>query len=537
MTPSLQTTFEVLSSSRNNSAVPVLMSALECSDGAIFERALKTLVSRRNRSGHFAVVSRWHLLSAEQRELVRAGRGKMSAALRDGVLSDDDQTFKNASDIVEEFGEFDLVSALVTLSENKQHKHSSQATALVVRFANLLSEMVHGRRDKKDRRNPNMIRHQVLESLERSVERFRKHNRSELIEAFVVVGGSSSGLLRAIIEDPHHACYLTVAHTLSTSESTAVVKLLLSFLESKYVSQASLTIISKRADSVFLRHLLQFVGNHPTDNMKKNLLRIRNFAWLKAKGWNIGELDEADQERYAALVSASGLNKDEILELLKDLLKKGQPGGRAAACEMLATMQGERPNRLILDALNDPAPQVQAAATRQLRDRRVTGAMGLLIKLVDSPHELVRDAARESLSEFSLENYLKQFDALDDESRRSKGELIAKVDKDFLSKLTVELDSRSCRNRMRALEIAEVTGMVRPLAADLIERLEDADHLIRAATAEILQHCPTAKVQQALQYATHDRSPAVQNAAKSTLATFDGLYLPRRATSPAESRT
>ncbi len=537
MTPSLQTTFEVLSKSRNNSAVPVLMGALECSDGTIFERALKTLVSRRNRSGHFAVVSRWHLLSAEQRELVRAGRGKMSAALRDGVLSEDDQTFKNACAIVEEFGEFDLVSTLVSLSENKQHKRSSQATALVVLLANLLSEMVHGRSDKKDRRDPNMIRRHVLESLERSVERFRKHNRSELIEAFVVLGGSSSGLLRAIIEDPHHVCYLTVVHTLSTSESTAVVELLLSFLESEHASQASLTIISKRADKVFLHHLLQFFGDRPNDKVKKNLGRIRNFAWLKTKQWNIGELDEVEQECYAALVSESGLNKNQLFELLEELLKKGLPGGRAAACTMLATMQGERPNRLILKALNDPAPQVQAAATRQLRDRRVTGAMGLLIKLVDSPHELVRDAARESLSEFSLENYLKQFDALDDESGRSKGEMIAKGDKDFLRKLTAELDSRSRRNRMRAIEIAEVTGMVRSMATALVERLEDEDHLIRTAAAEILQHCPTAEVQQALQYATHDRSPAVQNAAKSTLAAFDGLYLPRRATSTAESRT
>ena len=105
---------------------------------------------------------------------------------------------------------------------------------------------------------------------------------------------------------------------------------------------------------------------------------------------------------------------------------------------------------------------MQAAATRQLRDRRVAGAMGLLTKLVDSPHELVRDAARESLGEFSLENYLKQFDTLDDDSRRSKGELTAKVDKDFLSKLTEELESRSRRNRMRAIEKFDLYAVTQP---------------------------------------------------------------------------
>ncbi len=89
---------------------------------------------------------------------------------------------------------------------------------------------------------------------------------------------------------------------------------------------------------------------------------------------------------------------------------------------------------------------------------------------------------------------------------------------------------------MRAIEIAEVTSMVRPMAAALVERLEDEDHMIRTAAAEILEHCPTAKVQQALQDATHDRSPAVQNAAKSTLAVFADLHQPLAATSATESR-
>ena len=536
MTASLQTTFEILSSSRNESAVPVLIGALESSDAAIYESVLKALVARRNRAGHYALVSRWHLLSVKHQGLVSEGRGKMSAALRDAILSEDDQTFQNACEIAEEFAEFDLVSTLVTLSENKKHKHSSPATALVVELTNRLSEMVHGHRDKKDRRDPNMIRRHVLESLERSVERFRKHNRTELIEAFVVLGGSSSGLLRKIIEDPRHACYLTVVHALSTSESTAVVELLLNFLESEHASQASLTIISKRADKAFLKHLLQFVGNDPTKKMKKNLSRIRNFAWLKADHWNIDDLDETDQERCAALVAASGMDQDHLLKLLEELLKKGQPGGRAAACEALGTVQGERFGRLVLDALSDSDPQVQATAARQLRDHRVAGAMGQLLNLIDSPHEVVRDAARESLNEFSLENYLNQFDALNEDSRRSNGELVAKVDKDFVSKLATELDSPSRNRRMRAIEISELTSQVGPMADALIERLEDADHLVRAAAAEALQLCPTVKVQQALQHAALDRSPAVQNAAKNALAAFAGMHMSVGTTSATESR-
>lgn len=535
MTAPLQTTFEVLSTSRNDAAVPVLISALQSEENAIYQSALKALVARRNRAGHFALVSRWHELSEEHRELVREGRGKMSAALRDGILSDDGQTFNNSCELVEEFGEFDLISTLITLAENKTHKHSSHATILVTRLANRLSEMVHGHRDKRDRRNPSIIRRRILESLEQSVQRFRTHNRSELIEAFVVLGGSSSGLLRAIIEDPRHACYLTVIHALSTSDGSAVVELLLGFLKSDHVSQASLTIISKRSDKAFVEQLLQFVGNDPPRKLKRNLARIRSFAWLQAVDWNIEQLDEADQERCAVLLSASGLEQDQLLETLERLLKQGQPLGRVAACQALTTLKGDGPGRLVREALADPDPGVQAAATRQLREHRVTDSLGLLLKLVDSPHKLVRDAACESLDEFSLENYLKQFDELKEDTRQSNGKLVAKIDQDFVGKLSAELESPSRKNRLRAIEVAEATGMVKPMSEALIDRLADKDHLVRAAAADVLQLCPTAEVQQALRQATLDRSPAVQNAARIALAAFAGLKLPIDATGALES--
>ena len=96
MTAALETTYEILSSSRNESVVPVLIGALDSKDGRVYEAAIRTLVARRSKAGHLAVLKRWHLLSPQQRELILEGRGRMSGAMRDAVLSDDDQLFKNA---------------------------------------------------------------------------------------------------------------------------------------------------------------------------------------------------------------------------------------------------------------------------------------------------------------------------------------------------------------------------------------------------------------------------------------------------------
>ena len=70
MTAALETTFAVLSSSRNESTVPALIDALDSKDDKVYEGAIKALVARRSKKGHLAVLKRWHLLEPNQREFV-----------------------------------------------------------------------------------------------------------------------------------------------------------------------------------------------------------------------------------------------------------------------------------------------------------------------------------------------------------------------------------------------------------------------------------------------------------------------------------
>jgi HEAT repeat protein len=71
--------------------------------------------------------------------------------------------------------------------------------------------------------------------------------------------------------------------------------------------------------------------------------------------------------------------------------------------------------------------------------------------------------------------------------------------------------------------MAEVMELVPAVADELLLALEDEDYLIRAAAADALQFYPTKAVQQALRKSASDRSGAVQNAAKSSLAVFDEI--------------
>ena len=526
MTAALDKTFEILTTSRNEASLPVLLSALDNASGNIYDSALKGLVTRRNKAGHAAVISRWHLLSEEQRGIVSNGRGRMSSALRNAILSEEEQLFQNACEMMVEFREFDLISALITLAEDKSHQHADQATHLVYQMVCQLGDMIHGKRDPNDRRDPATLRSHVMGNLERSVERFRTHQRTELIEAFVVLGGLSCSLLRNILEDPHHVCYLTVVNTLSHSDSQGVIKLLLDFLAFDHTSLAILTVLSRRSDEKFLENLFGFLDNNLTPKVMKNLKRIRSFPWLEAKEFSVSNIPEHSQASCVRLVAASGMEQEKLLGILLQFMKKGYSDARVAVCEALADVPGEKSNQVYIDNMYDEDPQVQAAVARQLRNRHIAGTMAVLVKMLDSPHEVVREAARDSMSEFSFQNYVRQFDNLNDDSRKTTGSLVRKVDLELVPQLVEEFQSQSRRARVRAIEIADTLRVYKEVSNELIELLQDPDHVVRAAAAETLRHCRTPEVQQALQHATRDGSAAVQLAAQTSLESWSGVGAP-----------
>jgi len=144
-----------------------------------------------------------------------------------------------------------------------------------------------------------------------------------------------------------------------------------------------------------------------------------------------------------------------------------------------------------------------------------------LISLVDSPHEIVRCAARGCLSEFSFRRYLAAFDLLGSDARQGTGLLVKKIDPQSLPLLMIEMGSKSRTRRLRALSMAAVMDFARDTEARILELLDDEDHFVRAAAATALSRCDTPTARAALRRALLDRSVKVQEAAERGLEALD----------------
>ncbi|HYW78880.1 MAG TPA: HEAT repeat domain-containing protein [Thermoguttaceae bacterium] len=517
MSGGLGTTFRTLAETGNEASVRVLIPALDSPRPTMQDRALKALLKRRSPAGHREILRRLHTIPERWKAIIQGRRARLGRTLRDAVLSSDWQLCRNGCTAAVWFGEYDLIPTLLNLLEDRTAENAELAAETLTDLVGRLYSALAGPHDADDRRDPQLVRNHVLTSLEHSVKRYAQHNRREVIEAFLLLVRRDNATMTNILRDPHDPSFLTIIEILSKSSRGGVMRLLLSYLDDPHVPPAVISVVAKRTDLDFVGNLLRKIGREPSSSVKQNLKRIKSIGWLQPDQEFLDQLDDTSQHAMVRLVMSSGIPRAQAFETIKLIVQHGNQGGRRAAAQALSEFSGTEANALALRVLDDADPQVQANVTVQLRQRGIPGILPRLLEMIDVPHEVVREAVREALAEFTFPRFLGAFDLLDDEVRHSTGMLVKKIDPDTVPLLKGELNSQVRTRRLRGLEIARVLGVVDQLDETIGALLEDGDHLVRAEAAASLAMSTSAASLQTLIDALDDRSEAVREASQRSL--------------------
>ena len=519
MSTGFETTIRLLSETKNEAAIGALVAGLASGQPMIREASLAAILSRRSTAGHREVLRRLHVLDESSKKMVRRHPGRMMHALRDALLDSDRQLITNGCRAAVWFREYDLIPTLITALEDPANEHADIAGNTLLELTNLLyGELASPRQDER-RRDPQMIRHRVVGSLEQSVLRFSKHKRHQVVDSFVLLVKRDNVTLKQVLRNPHHAAFVTLVEVLSKSAAGGAIRLLLSFFDDPHAPTVALTTAAKRTDVRFVQYLLRKIGREPSATVSQNLKQIKSVAWINDGLGILDDLDDVEQHAAVRLVMNSAIPRDGAFRALEHLMKHAKPGGRQAAAEALAEFSGAAANHLALDALDDDDPRVQAKAVMQIRSRGIPGALPRLVRLADSRHAVVRNAVRESLEEFSFSRFLAAFDVLDEEIRRSTGILVKKIDPQTLPLLAAEMKSRVRTRRLRALRVAKSIQAVVPLENIVVGLLNDEDHLVRTEAATALSKGDSQTSLDGLREALLDSSPIVCQAAAGSLQT------------------
>lgn len=510
-------TFRALAESRNDAAVPVLARALDGPPGPLAEEALRALLSRSGKASQREVLTRWLRLGPSLRAIAAQRIGRLSAVCREALLSGDRQMGECAAAAILECADFEQFPLLVKLIEDAQYPHPDLVDTLIVELADRLYDGANSLEDYVRQRELQRVRMHVVENIQPLVERYGAHRRRPALEAFCALARRENAVLRRVLREPREAAHEPLLDVLLHSQRVGAAHLLVSFLDDPYAPLPALEALARRYDRPFLKELTGRLAAPPPRVVVENLRRIDSIAWLGTGFAVIDDLDEISQAGAVRLAAASGMPRPELLELLEYVLESGNVGGRRAASNVLPGFDDPKATELLRRALGDSDPQVQANVLAHLRPRNVQGALATLVAMVESPHDMVRQAAREGLEEFSFDRFLRTFDTMDEDVRRTTGVLVKKVDPQALHDLSHELVAMSRTRRIRALTAAEAMDAVVEMEEPILALLRDSDHMVRAAAAQALGNCPTPAARDALREALIDRSVVVQEAAEHSL--------------------
>lgn len=515
--PAWDTTLHWLKTTGNRAAGEVLIRALDSPCPNIRRGAVLALLARGEMAGHRVILERIDPASDEWRGQLNGLPSPFLSSLRGFLLGGDPRLREKVCHFLCETEQFEFVPFLANVLENRQCEPRSV-------IARTLSDLCRRLRQHLDRVNDSQrVQHyermaeQLRRSLLASVERYPRHECREILDSLLLLTEEHPELITPIINNRGHPARHLLLELLSRETGPHILAIVCCFLHQQDPPGDIVAIIGRRTDLPFVRRLLSTVGAQPNSVVQRNLKRLYQFRWLKDLPNLLGQLDDTEQQAIPALVAYSRIPRDEALRVIGHVLLHGQPAGRHAAAKALAGFHGVQANTLTVQAMRDPDPAVQEAIIPQLRHRGIFGALPYIISKLDSPHPMVRRAARKTLREFTFTRFLQVWDMLPPEVRRETGALVKRVDPRTTLLLRAELLSPFRLRRLRALEVAQELELVPRLESSIICLLRDDDPVIRAEAAAALAHTESDASYHALLEALNDVNMLVRSIVAETL--------------------
>ena len=513
----LQETFHLLARTENRAALELLLAALDSPHEGSRHGALRALLARPSPEGHREILRRLPKMDEACRAIVNERPDRLVRAVNAALEDANPRQVEIACDTIVTYRLYDALPALVRELIESEDAPAGLLAQSALKLIEAYYAELSGAAQPRNPKNQDALRHRLTTSLEDAARKFYRHERTEIIEAFLMVAKAKNVTLYRMLQRSSDSCHQPIVDLLADSSRGGIIRLLLGFLDDPQMPQVVVDVIAGRTDLRFVDHLLKSVGSRPSKLVSRSLLRFRSFAWMNSDGLPLDQLDGAAQAGVVRLLVHSAMKRPQVLRMLGLLLDQGKPQGRRAAAAALEGFQGPESDGLIVLAIHDDDPKVCAPLIPLLRPRSIPGALMILIRMVDSPSDEIHEALRKALPEFSFRQLMINFELLPDSLQSTAAHLVRKIDTDIRDKLTHEMQSPSRVRRRRAVLAAEAMGMARPVEALLIGLLTDEDHLVRVAAAEALANCQSAPSWEALRDALFDRSVSVQQAAGHSL--------------------
>lgn len=518
----LEKTFAVLANNQSADADALLLKAVVSSVDGIARRGAKCLGQKASPQRITELIKLVdHLGGGALEELAKADE-RLNPHLKPALQNPQPQQRAAALEFVRRASLISQLSLLLQLVDDHSNSLQTQTSDVVRELVTKLAYRLAGNEQEGlQHLSDEAVRSAqmgLLNELDRRSEKFDDIRDQELyVESILLLGKSDCTAVKNVLDKRGSAGRHMVKTVLQKAKHPHLMDLVCETLTHREPHQKLLQVFVSREDVLFVTRVLEWLPATITGTIAKNLEQIDELPWLSLTHATWLEIPLPLHGKLVQLINALNLPKEQKHELKKWILQNSGPEGRAAAGDLFNDLGDEEAQEVLYDALADENPEVEAWATHQLRSQAIPDKWDQLIKRLDSTSDIVRDAAREELSDFNLDKMFGLLAKLPRDKAQKCGEIVRKIDPNTANTLRSEMKKPAKTFKVRATRAAAALGMVDELLNSIGALTEDPDTGVRRIAIEVLQESASPDARKYIERRLQDPNRFVRETAKRAL--------------------
>lgn len=515
-----QVIFEVLKAADTSAADQALAAALARVEGETARQAVETLLARRTREGFVALVACWHRLEPALRELVMAQADQMFSVLREAFAAFEEQTRVNVIEIIHrgkfyratyllDSGARDRVSAVRGAAVKAVHAMTDELLGAAptralepgvqIDPAELHRQMLELENYQEDRR-------QLAAAVDAVLTSFDLHQDVGVVEAAMwLVDDLGPRLWKALLI-PGSRVIRAAQGLLGRRRDPRLIPFMMQALTYSEFRPIVAQTLATCTDAVFLEGWLRESWRLVQHKSARALGALRDLGCTHNQLLDVVCLPDDAQRHFVRCVLATGMSDEVKVEVIREMLRRGQPAGRRAALWALVGLHNPHATSVLRSIAAESNVEYATIARRELARRRP----------LDYPlNTLTRAVAKSSRGAAEPERmtavvYWLAFDRLSEAEKIKQGkELLAdgRLPRETISGW---LNSPEPGDRVRALRVVTVLDLAADFEEHIYRLCRDAHAEVRSTAVAALGKLPTATARRLLQNTLYDPDARVQ---------------------------
>jgi hypothetical protein len=492
-------TWKILENSRNQAATTVLLSGLNSTIPTVRHRCLKTLMVRQDQASFRSILLNWEHLDPEDRELLQTKAHKFVESsrllLQDGTLQEKKLTLAAVSDL-------DLTDSTDILLEHVLDSNSSLRKAATECLVSMCERW--GRESRRTGSLTGARRQQLIKKLYNSV--LANTGNSELLDPWLAMIHWDDSQQRSLLSDPRHPAYIRMLDHFRVTTSSSAMQLLAGYLWRVTTPQGLQEIIQQKPDPQLAIEMALLVSDEVLPVVLERLRYSLPLACLANIDISTVKMEPVAYRRLQLMMAASREDIEWTLSTAVQLAKGSSLEARQQAADLI--QWSRRPS------LEQFVRMLQADSVRAVDQQKLKPLVDEMIRWLNSPSSILRQAANHILADFTLEELFKLVGVWPAQLCRIMAHVVKHKEKNIKNSLEEFLHNPSPKKRLAALQVAEWLQAGELVKDRLISMLEDPRLEVRVQLIDTLSSLSDSTLDNIMPRLLEDASTDIVDAAR-----------------------